>query len=197
MDNNHCAYKPIIENHIYTNNEKKIIFDKINTLSTTEHEEIYRIISEHSVNVSRNKNGVFFNLSSVENDVVAKIDTFVSYCVSNKVQLDEYDKRLNECKMSNKYGKIENMNIRLENLPSSDTITNEKDDWNKVKLENKSVAKLTHLIDRMQEDREKLNVKRVNSKFVNAKKRFSKKVVSDKKFDYEHITELEQQPYVL
>lgn len=197
MDNNHCAYKPIIENHIYTNNEKKIIFDKINTLSTTEHEEIYRIISEHAVNVSRNKNGVFFNLSSVENDVVAKIDTFVSYCVSNKVQLDEYDKRLNECKMSNKYGKIENMNIRLENLPSSDTITNEKDDWNKVKLENKSVAKLTHLIDRMQEDREKLNVKRVNSKFVNAKKRFSKKVVSDKKFDYEHITELEQQPYVL
>lgn len=197
MDNNHCAYKPIVENHIYTNNEKKIIFDKINTLSTTEHEEIYRIISEHAVNVSRNKNGVFFNLSSVENDVVAKIDTFVSYCVSNKVQLDEYDKRLNECKMSNKYGKIENMNIRLENLPSSDTITNEKDDWNKVKLENKSVAKLTHLIDRMQEDREKLNVKRVNSKFVNAKKRFSKKVVSDKKFDYEHITELEQQPYVL
>ena len=197
MDNNHCAYQPILQNHMYTNNEKKVIFDKINTLSTTEHEEIYRIISEHAVNVSRNKNGVFFNLSSVENDVVAKIDTFVSYCVSNKVQLDEYDKRLNECKMSNKYGKIENMNIRLENLPSSDTITNEKDDWNKVKLENKSVAKLTHLIDRMQEDREKLNVKRVNSKFVNAKKRFSKKVVSDKKFDYEHITELEVQPYVL
>lgn len=197
MEQNHCAYKPIIENHIYTNNEKKIIFDKINTLSTTEHEEIYRIICDHSVNVSKNKNGVFFNLSSVENDVVAKIDAFVSYCVSNKVQLDEYDKRLNECKMSNKYGKIENMNIRLENLPSSDTVTNEKDDWNKVKLENKSVAKLTHLIDRMQEDREKLNVKRVNSKFVNAKKRFSKKVVSDKKFDYEHITELEVQPYVL
>ena len=172
------------------------MFDKINSLSSTEHDEIYRIINEYSINVSKNKNGVFFNLSGLEDEVLQKIDKFVSYCVGNKKQLDDYDKKLNECKLNNKYGKIVNMNIKLEEMVAEKE-TNQKDDWSRVDLDNKSLYKITNMLQRIADDREKLHVKKVNSKFINAKKRFNKKTTSDKKIDYEHVIELEIDAYLL
>jgi hypothetical protein len=188
--------KEIPEIARYTNFSRKQLFEKINSLSSTEHDEIYRIVIEHSVNVSKNKNGVFFNLSGLDEDVLFKIDTFVTYCVNNKEHLDEYDKRLNECKMNNKYGKIVNMNIKLENM-TADRADSAKDDWSKVDLDAKSMLKITNMIQRFQDDRERLHVKKVNSKFINAKKRFSKKASGDKKIDCEHLVELETVPYLL
>ncbi len=180
----------------YPNKSRKFLFEKINSLSSTEHEEIYRIIKEHSVNVSRNKNGVFFNLSTINDEVIEKINTFVTYCISNKDQLDEYDKRLNECKLSNKYGRIVNMNINLENFVHNEQLPECKDDWSKMKLDHNSSAKISLLILKLNEDREKLHIKRLNSKFINAKKKYSKKFATDKKFDYDHIDELSPEPYL-
>lgn len=180
----------------YNNVQKKQLFEKINSLSSTEHDEIYRMIVEHSVNASKNKNGVFFNLSSLDDYIVEKIDKFVSYCVNNKQHLDEYDKKLNECKLNNKYAKVVNMNIKLENMVAEKEII--KDDWSKVELDSKSATKITNMIQRFNEDREKLHVKKVNSKFINAKKRFNKKPSSsDKKFDFEQVAELEMDKYII
>lgn len=180
----------------YTYFNKKHLFDKINSLSSTEHDEIYRIINEHNINVSRNKNGIFFNLSSLTENVLQEIDKFVTYCVNNKQQLDEYDKRLNECKMNNKYGMIVNMNIKLENM-TSEREKCQADDWSKVDLDAKHLLKVTNMMQRIADEREKLHVKRVNSKFINAKKRFNKKVSSDKKIDCEHLIELDKDVYLI
>lgn len=180
----------------YSYFNKKHLFDKINSLSSTEHDEILRIINDNNVNVSKNKNGVFFNLSSVNENVLQEIDKFVTYCVANKQQLDEYDKRLNECKMNNKYGMIVNMNIKLEDMISE----REKcltDDWSKVDLDAKSLVKVTNMLQRIADERERLHVKKVNSKFINAKKRFNKKAISDKKFDCEQLTELDKDVYLI
>jgi hypothetical protein len=182
---------------IYNNKFRKQLFEKINSLSSTEHEEIYRIILSSAVNTSKNKNGVFFNLSGIDEDIIEKIDTFVNYCMSNKHELDEYDKRLNECKLNNKYSDIVNMNIKLEELVDADSKVKPKDDWSKMKLESKSVTRFTILTDKMSEDRDKLHIKKLNSKFINAKKKYSKRIVIDKKFDYENIIELTQEPYLL
>jgi hypothetical protein len=182
----------------YTNKFKKQLFDKINVLSTTEHEEIYRIITScKNVNISKNKNGIFFNLSSVNDDIINEIDTFVNYCITNKEQLDEYDKKLNECKMNNKYGEIVNMNLKLENLVDLEKQLKSKDDWSKVKLDTKSILKFTEVVDKLQEDRDKLHLKKMNSKFINAKKKYSKKYQSDKKFEFEHNEELSCETYLL
>lgn len=172
--------------------DHKQLFEKINSLSTTEHDEIYRIIVGHNVNVSKNKNGVFFNLSSLNDEILDKINQFVNYCVSNKQHLDEYDKKLNECKFNNKYAKVVNMNIKLENMVVEKEVA--KDDWSKVEVESKVATKITNMIQRFNEDREKLHVKKVNSKFINAKKRFNKKASSDKKIDFE-VVELEPEAY--
>ncbi len=181
----------------YSNKFKKVLFEKINSLSSTEHEEIYRIISFHGINTSKNKNGVFFNLSSVSDDAITAIETFVNYCLSNKQELDEYDKRLNECKLNNKYTDIMKMNIKLEELSELEQKTKVKDDWSKVKLDNKSSIRFNTLVDKMNEDREKLHMKRLNSKFVNAKKKYSRRVLTDRKFDYENITELTHEQYII
>lgn len=182
----------------YNSIQKKQLFEKINSLTSTEHDEIYRMIVEYSVNATKNKNGVFFNLSSLDDIIVDKIDKFVSYCVNNKQHLDEYDKKLNECKLNNKYAKVVNMNIKLENMVAEKEVT--KDDWSKVELDNKSVTKITSLIQKFNEDRDKLHVKKVNSKFINAKKRFNKKPLSsssDKKFDFEQVAELDFDTYII
>ncbi len=180
----------------YSSLNKKQLFDKINSLSSIEHDDIYKMILEHSVNVSRNKNGVFFNLSSLDDTIIERIDKFVTYCVNNKQHLDEYDKKLKECKLNSKYAKVVNMNIKLEDMVAEKETV--KDDWSKVELDNKSAAKITNMIQRFNEDREKLHVKKVNSKFINAKKRFSKKpTASDKKFDFEQLAELEADEYLV
>lgn len=180
----------------FTYFNKKYLFDKINSLSSTEHDEIFRIINEHNINVSRNKNGVFFNLSSLNDNVLQEIDKFVTYCVNNKQQLDEYDKRLNECKMNNKYGMIVNMNIKLEDMVSEKD-SRPVDDWSKVDMDAKNLAKVTNMLQRIVDDREKLHIKKVNSKFINAKKRFNKRVATDKKFDCEHLMELDKDVYLI
>jgi hypothetical protein len=181
----------------YNSIQKKQLFEKINSLTSTEHDEIYRMIVEHSVNVSKNKNGVFFNLSSLDDVMIDKIDKFVSYCVNNKQHLDEYDKKLNECKLNNRYAKVVNMNIKLENMVAQKEVI--KDDWSKVDMDCQSVTKITNMIQKFNDDREKLHVKKVNSKFINAKKRFNKKPSSssDKKFDFEQVAELELDTYII
>jgi hypothetical protein len=176
--------------------DKRILLEQINSLSSTEHEEIYRIVTDGCINISKNKNGVFFNLTSIPDDILSRIDTFVSYCLSNKEQLDEYDKKLNECKLSNKYGKIVNMNINLETFVDSAKEEPKDCTW-KTKVDCKSMQKITFLLERMHEDRDKLHVKKLNSKFINAKKRYSKKCSSEKKFDCENGIELVSEAYLL
>ena len=60
-----------------------------------------KIVKKSNVTYSQNKNGIFFNLSNLPDDFVKEIDDLVNYCMSNKKDLDEYDKIINECKMSN------------------------------------------------------------------------------------------------
>jgi hypothetical protein len=187
--------------HSITNKHRKALLDKINTLSSTEHEEIYRIISTHNVSVSKNKNGVFFNLSTIDDTIVKQICLFVNYCVSNKEQLDEYDKKLNECKMLNRYGKIENMNIKLDELVTADN-HDVSDNWATLKLDYKANARVMHVVQKMNENKEKLCIKKTNSKYITAKKKFSKKCIIDiemlrKKFDFETCEELDYDCYIL
>lgn len=190
------------ESTVFSNKERKMLFDKINRLSSTEHEEIFRIISAHAVNMSKNKNGIFFNLTTVPNDIIIQIDSFVNYCLSNQESLDEYDKKLNECKLNNKYARnydYVNMNLKLENIVcgAKDNTHNVSEGWKVRQLDVKTTQRITYLIDKIQEDREKLHTKRLNTKFINAKKRYSKRVVSDKKFDSEVVAELEVEPYLI
>lgn len=85
----------------YSNRMRKQVIERINSLTSTQHEEIFSIIQRRATEVAftRNNNGVFFNMALLPDDVIADIDAFVSFCLHTKQELDEYDKRLNECKL--------------------------------------------------------------------------------------------------
>ncbi len=192
----------------YSNKQKKILFEKINKLSKTEHEEIYKILVKHnssdkenSICFTRNKNGVFFNLSGINDILYEQLDNFVNYCISNQKNLDDYDKKINECKINNNYTNI--IHINFETLPKEHSeikkMNAETQDWNAILTDAKSIQRISTYVEKLMTDKEKVGKKKVNIKFNVAKKKFAKKVYSDsnKKFDSDNITLLTHDPYLI
>ena len=69
---------------------------QIQELGHTEHDEIFKIFVNNDVEYTKNNNGIFVNLSIVNDAVLDTLATFVSFCMQNKAQLDEYDKAINQ-----------------------------------------------------------------------------------------------------
>lgn len=88
------------------NRYRKTLMRRVQQLGTTEHEEILRIIDSHGVHRTRNRNGVFVNLTTTPTEVLGRIKAFVDFCFDNKDQLDEYDKKLQQCKINHSYGAL-------------------------------------------------------------------------------------------
>ncbi len=177
----------------YNNKFRKNLFEKINVMTKTEHEEIFKIIKENNstISYSKNKNGVFFNLSSLNDQTIDKINKFVDYCISNKQELDDYDKKINECKIHNSFANI----VSLEDIPKIKTDNSE--DWNQLVTDSKSIQKITTFIEKVMNDQEKITKKKINQKFSNAKKKYSKKVCIERKFETEDNIELNIDSYVI
>ena len=84
----------------------KMLYEQIHNLGETEHSEIFKILQKGHVPYTENQNGVFFDLKTIDANVVQDIINFVVYCTENKVKLDEYDQKINECKYRNNIGWI-------------------------------------------------------------------------------------------
>jgi hypothetical protein len=78
---------------------RKALMERIGTLGTTEHAEIFRILKRHSIPHTQNKNGIFINVTSVPDEVVKEVADFVAFCFHNNKELEEYEKNLNQCKL--------------------------------------------------------------------------------------------------
>lgn len=152
----------------YKNKFKKELFNKISLLDKIEHEEIYKILIENSpeINLTTNANGIFFNLSSLNDELITKINLFVDFCIKNKKNLDDYDKKLIEYK--------NNKTIRIN---FNDIEKNKKDkkieDWNKS-LDNNLIQKVNKYIEYVINDNENIYKKKTNNNFNTAKKKYSK-----------------------
>lgn len=86
--------------------QRRLLMQRIHDLGQTEHQEIFNILQKHGVEHTQNSNGVFINLTPVADNIVAEVQRFVNFCFDNKRNLDEYDKRLNECKLSQNFESI-------------------------------------------------------------------------------------------
>lgn len=234
----------------YTQREIKRILHKISKLSEIEHKGIYKIISQHDISFTHNKNGIFISMSSIPHHVIEEIEKFVNFCVLNNVELDAHEKKLNECKFSQFYkitwGKqndeiqnsdneennekrngIESDKLKMENIleyGSTPLIFNDKRDVSDIafnnlgeckesELENENKNNINnsesgvkrskndwsnllhedcsgqsyHLINKfanhMEDNIENLQKKKVNTHYLNAKKKFSRKINAEKKYE--------------
>jgi len=157
--------------------QKKQLRDKINRLSFTEHEEIFKILKEQNCNFTQNKNGTFFDISNIEENVFLTVQQFVDFCLLNKIELDEYDKRIKECKINNNFEKLQ------ASTPLTEVITAEEpeEDWQALLTTVKSNEKVNAFVNLLENNSERLSIKKTNTKFMNTKKKYSKKFTSEKK----------------
>ena len=170
---------------LYSNKFRKQLLGRINSLSATEHEEIFNLIKRHDLTYTQNKNGIFFNLSTLPDSVVEEITKLVDFCASQKKELDEYDIRMNECKINSS---VQRMDIKKH------FEENEKQKLSQVesiqqKLTATSAEKLTTFVEKIKQDRDKIGKKKTNMSFLNAKKKFLKRS-GERKIEKELVDEL-------
>ena len=183
------------------NPNKKIINEKIAYLSREEHMEIFKIILDHEIPFSQNNNGIFLDMGSLSDDIVVKIEHFIDFCFKNRKDFEEYEKKITEITKET----LENKNAAIEETPHATGITqmNEKlhpikNDWIDVLKDNKKNEKVQRLISHMNEKIDNIHKKKGNMKYTNAKKRFARKVISDKKSgEHELSNMLSPEEYVL
>jgi len=61
--------------------ERKRFLEDLKLLSKTEHEHIFSLIREDGTEYSENSNGVFFDVSKVNNEVFLKLQTYMQFCM--------------------------------------------------------------------------------------------------------------------
>lgn len=212
MNSNH----PMIASK-YNNRYKKQLLERINKLTCTEHDEIFKIMKSCDIPFTENKNGTFFNLTIVSDNVVEQVEKFVEFCHINQKELDEYDKKINECKLSNNFNSIsssshhkyEGSSFHLANalknthgsqsLGAVIALATERNEQEitiaAVLQEMKKREKVNNFITMLEDNIDKIHRKKTNVKFLNAKKRYSKKFVSDKKVENDLLGNLDKETY--
>ena len=98
------------------NRNKRLLINRIEKLGSIEHDEIFKIIKKSDVGFTQNSNGVFLNFSSLQDNIVQEIETFVTYCEQNQKELDDYDKKISNVKMNNINNVTLNSGDNLENV---------------------------------------------------------------------------------
>ena len=72
---------------IYNTDYLKDLRKRIMNLQDNEYYEILKIIIKYDYNFSENKNGIFINMSKLNNNVISEIEKLIDFCESNKIRL--------------------------------------------------------------------------------------------------------------
>lgn len=164
---------------------KKQLMEKINMLGCTEHNEIYQIIQSDEIKYSENNNGVFFNLTTIPDTTFEKIEKFVDYCHENKVELDEYDKKLSECKFRNSINTFSS-NIMQSSINEP---IDKKERWRELMdvVDKSEIVK--EFVDKLSSNTERHMNKRVGTRFIMARKKYAKRMPVENDFKDELTVE--------
>ena len=80
----------------YNARSKKALTERVQSLGEPEHQELFAILVRNNVPYTRNNNGVFANLKSVDDAVIDQISKFVEFSSENMKKLTEYERSLND-----------------------------------------------------------------------------------------------------
>ena len=92
------------------NNKKKKLIETCKTLDKLEYLEIFNIIRQNNCQYSENKNGIFINLSNIQEEILDKIFLMLSFIKLKKEDLNKYEEFIN-----NTHKKIDEINEIDEN----------------------------------------------------------------------------------
>lgn len=64
--------------------QRKQLLEDLKILDKSEYEEMYRLIHRDGVEYTENSNGVFFDLTLIENDIFIKLVQFMELCKAQR-----------------------------------------------------------------------------------------------------------------
>lgn len=79
---------------------RKHFLDSLKGLTKSEYAEIVRILQKHEVQVSENKNGIFFNVAALPQMVFDDLEKFICFTQTNRQSLADRDTFLSTLKQA-------------------------------------------------------------------------------------------------
>jgi hypothetical protein len=76
--------------------QRKVLFEEVKRFSRSEQEELYRILKRASEPVSENRNGIFFDMMSLQSTTVMAIQEFVTLSKENRVSFENREKTMHD-----------------------------------------------------------------------------------------------------
>jgi hypothetical protein len=73
---------------------RKRVWESVKTLTKSEQEELFRIIKRANAEFTENTNGIFFDLSKLDQPVFETIVKFLEFCAQNRVNFEKRDKEI-------------------------------------------------------------------------------------------------------
>lgn len=116
--------------------EKNILCLKIKNdieqLNKNELEEVFKIIYKSNNNFSKNNNGVYINLSWINEDILIKINNYIDFCIKSHNEIIKYE---NIC---NNFSDVINNSNDYSNINNShNPIIKDKNEENDINSKNK------------------------------------------------------------
>ena len=63
--------------------------DELSKLNNEQYIEVYRLLQENNINYNNNKNGIFFDLGNLNDDMLNKLYEYTIFCKDNKKMLSD------------------------------------------------------------------------------------------------------------
>ena len=153
--------------------QKKEIINKINTLTNIQQKEIFNIIKRNNINYTFNKNGVFIDITKIDNSLVDEILNYIKFIESNDISLN----------------KIETLCTKYYN--NRNTVSDTYKIINFIEFQNldtKRVEKIINIINK-----NKNNKKECHLKFTNTMKKYNRILLNSETENY--INNLDYEDY--
>jgi len=102
---------------INNNDLCKKIKNNIIQLNKNELEEVFKIVYKTNNNYSKNNNGVFINLSWIDQETIIKINNYIDFCIKSHNEINKYENICNNFSdviNANKEKEIDNKNEENE-----------------------------------------------------------------------------------
>lgn len=69
----------------------KTIQLNVSKLTDSENLELFKIILDTNANYTKNNNGIFLNLNWIEEDLLVKINNYITFCIKSQNEISKYE----------------------------------------------------------------------------------------------------------
>lgn len=143
------------------------------------------MLKENNVQYTQNRNGFFFNVSHVPDQLIERMRQFVDFCFENVSKLDAYDKSIIECKLNKNFDEFVSKHTHdtEEHELSQVLLTSKKNkkadnDVSSLVSAAKMDTRVQMLLSHLHKQTENITKRKACTRFITAKKKYSKKAAA-------------------